>query len=171
MRLAIPILICMLATSCAPYGSYPPVEETASVTSMTFEPVPTVITTSIEWARNKETGIIAGSQFTFTLPSGSSQKSYEQIEQRMDGVSKGTDTTSSIGIKSVRVRGFDASVDISIPRAGGKQPLLYTITLKSSPFKEWRVTEERRWRFDQKALAESGRAMTSKNGLAEAESE
>ena len=171
MRLVIPTLIGVLAVGCAPYGSYPPVEETASLTDMTFEPVTSVITASIEWAKTKETGIIAEGPLTFTLPAGSSQKAYKQIEDRMDGAAEGSDDETSIAIKAIRVRGFEAAVDLSIPRSGSRAPLLYTINLKSMPFQSWKVIEERRWRFDQNALSTTDQPTPASSGLAEAESE
>ncbi|MCH2148319.1 MAG: hypothetical protein MK095_02675 [Phycisphaerales bacterium] len=171
MRFVIPTLVSVLAFGCAPYGSYPPVEKTASLTDMTFEPVPSIITTSIEWAKSKETGIVAEGPVTFTLPAGSSQESYEQIQERMNGTAQGSDDATSIAIKSVRVRGFEATVDLSIPRSSGRQPLLYTIQLKSMPFESWKVVEERRWRFSQDALTQSGKTATAPSDLAEAERE
>ena len=171
MRFVIPTLVSVLAFGCAPYGSYPPVEKTASLTDMTFEPVPSIITTSIEWAKSKETGIVAEGPVTFTLPAGSSQESYEQIQERMNGTAQGSDDATSIAIKSVRVRGFEATVDLSIPRSSGRQPLLYTIQLKSMPFESWKVVEERRWRFSQDALTQSSKTATAPSDLAEAERE
>ncbi len=148
MRLVIATALCALLAGCAPYGSYPPVEETASVTRLTFEPAPTIVTTSIEWAREKETGDVASSPIRFTLPVGSSAEAYEQIQDRIEGSTRGNPGEPAINVRSVRVRGFDATVDITVPR-DGQDPMLYTLTLKSKPFERWRVVAERRWRFSE----------------------
>ena len=153
MRLALILTACAILAGCAPYGSYPPVEETAAITRLTFEPGPTIVATSIEWARNKEAGDVASEPIRFTLPVGSSAAAYEKIEDRVAGSTRGNPGEQSIAVRSVRVRGFDATVDVTVPR-DGRPPLLYTLTLKSKPFEAWRVVAERRWRFSEKDLTD-----------------
>jgi len=153
MRLVLATTVCAILAGCAPYGSYPPVEETASVTRLTFEPAPTIVTTSIEWAREKEAGDVASEPIRFTLPVGSSAEAYEQIRERIDGSIRGNPGEKMINVRSVRVRGFDATVDITVPR-DGQDPMLYTLTLKSKPFQAWRVVAERRWRFSEDDMAD-----------------
>lgn len=153
MRLVLTTTVCAILAGCAPYGSYPPIEETASVTRLTFEPTPTIVATSIEWARGKETGDVAAGPIRFTLPIGSSAEAYEEIQERLDGSAPGNPGEQSIGVRSVRVRGFDATVDITVPR-DGRPPMLYTLTLKSKPFESWRVVAERRWRFSENDMAD-----------------
>jgi len=146
MRWTIVPVACALVAGCAPYSSYPPVEETSGLTHPTFEPVPTNNATAIEWGRAREQGQVAEAPLTFTLPRDSSTITYEKILDRLEGSRRGTGDEPAIAIRSVRVRGFDALVDISIPRDRG-EPLLYTLDLKSKPFQEWEVTAHRRWRF------------------------
>ena len=162
MRYATTALIIFILAGCSPYASYPPVENTAAVTDPTFEPVPTVIATALEWARVRESGSTADDALNFTLPAGSAERAYEKIEDRIPGAARATPGTPAIDIKSIRVRGFDATVDVTIPREG-RNPMLYTLTLKSMPFEQWKVIGERRWRFTQKALERSG-AWTSEQG-------
>ena len=79
MRLIPITLIAFMLAGCAPYASYPPIENTAAVTDPTFEPVPTVITTAIEWARARESSSNEEPTSAFLLPVGTSNKAYEQI--------------------------------------------------------------------------------------------
>ena len=162
MRHATTLMLTLILAGCAPYASYPPVEKTAAVTDLTFEPVPTVITTAIDWARARESGSDADGTLAFSLPVGSMDRAYTKIEDRLPGAARATPGEPAIGIKSVRVRGFDATVDVSVPREG-RNPMLYTLTLKSMPFEQWKVIGERRWRFTQQALERSN-AWTNEQG-------
>lgn len=146
MRWTIVPVACALVAGCAPYSSYPPVEETSGLTHPTFEPVPTIIASAIEWGRDREDGEIAEAPLVFALPRDSSDITYEKIEDRIEGSRRAAEDEPAIAIRSVRVRGFDALVDISVPRDRG-EPLLYTLDLKSKPFQGWEVVAHRRWRF------------------------
>ena len=165
MRLIPITLIAFMLAGCAPYASYPPIENTAAVTDPTFEPVPTVITKSIEWAQARESSSDAEPTSAFLLPVGTSNKAYAEIEERIPGTTRAAVNESAIGIKSVRVRGFHASVDVSVPREG-RSPMLYTLTLQSKPFEQWKVIDERRWRFTPQALERSS-AWTSEQNEAD----
>lgn len=152
MRFSSALLACALAAGCAPYSSYPPVEETSGLTHPTFEPVPTIIVKAIEWGREREKGEVAEAPLAFTLPSNSSEISYEKIEGRIEGSRRAEAGEQAIDIRSVRVRGFDATVDIAVPRDMG-DPILYSLSLKSMPFEKWKIVSERRWRFHEKDMA------------------
>ena len=89
MRLASIAFTVFMLAGCAPYASYPPIENTAAVTDPTFEPVPTVITTAIEWARARESSSNEEPTSAFLLPVGTSNKAYEQIEERIPGSGTG----------------------------------------------------------------------------------
>ena len=146
MRWIIVPVACALVAGCAPYSSYPPVEQTSGLTHSTFEPVPTIMVTSLEWARSMEEEDVAERPLAFTLPRDSSEGAYERVQKRIEGSHRAEGDEKAIAIRSIRVRGFDANVDISIPRDRG-EPLLYTLNLKSKPFQKWEVVGHRRWRF------------------------
>jgi len=146
MRWIIVPVACALVAGCAPYSSYPPVEQTSGLTHPNFEPVPTIVVTALEWGRERERGTIAEQPLAFTLPRDSSEATYSKIEENLEGSRRAKGDELAIAIRAVRVRGFDASVDISVPRDRG-EPLLYTIDLKSKPFQKWEVVAHRRWRF------------------------
>ncbi|MAB84003.1 MAG: hypothetical protein CMJ24_11320 [Phycisphaerae bacterium] len=152
MRWIIVPVACMLLAGCAPYSSYPPVEETSGLSHPTFEPVPTIIVAAIEWGRSREQGETAEAPLSFVLPRDSSDKTYEKIEKRIEGSERASSDRDGIAIRSVRIRGFDASVDVSVPRDRG-EPILYTIDLKSKPFQKWEVVAHRRWRFHETDIA------------------
>ena len=152
MRWIIVPVACALVAGCAPYSSYPPVEETSGLTHPTFEPVPTIIATAIEWGRERERGAVAEGPLGFMLPRDSSEITYEKIEKRLEGSQRASEGEAAIAVRSVRVRGFDATVDVSVPREQG-EPLLYTLNLKSKPFQKWEVTSHRRWRFHETDIA------------------
>lgn len=152
MRWIIVPVACALVAGCAPYSSYPPVEETSGFTHPNFEPVPTIVVTALEWGRDRERGEIAEQPLAFSLPRDSSDTTYEKITQKIEGSRRAEGDEPAIAIRSVRVRGFDAFVDIAVPRDRG-EPLLYTLDLKSKPFQKWEVVAHRRWRFHETDIA------------------
>ena len=152
MRWIIVPVACALVAGCAPYSSYPPVEKTSGLTHTSFEPVPTIMVTALEWGRGMETGIVSEEPLAFTLPRDSSEGTYLKIEKKIEGSRRAEDGQPAIAIRSVRVRGFDADVDISVPRDRG-EPILYTVNLKSKPFQQWEVVGHRRWRFHETDIA------------------
>ncbi|MEE2718584.1 MAG: hypothetical protein VX727_02235 [Planctomycetota bacterium] len=152
MRWIIVPVACALVAGCAPYSSYPPVERTSGLTHSSFEPVPTIMVTSLEWARSMETGAVAERPLAFTLPRDSSDGAYRRVQKKIEGSHRAEAGEAAVAIRSVRVRGFDATVDISIPRDRG-EPILYTLDLKSKPFQNWEVVGHRRWRFHETDIA------------------
>jgi hypothetical protein len=136
----------MLFAGCSPWATYPPVEvgPATMVTRPTFEPVPTVMSLAIKYARKE---YAPGQDLALNLPAGADWQTYEKVFERLDGGGRPMLQAgeAAIHIVEVRARAFEAEVDLIYPRTGGpNQPA--TLFMHRG-FNDWEVTKTRLWQI------------------------
>ncbi|MDG2095483.1 MAG: hypothetical protein P8J89_09470 [Phycisphaerales bacterium] len=154
MRLfSILMLMSLLMAGCANYASYPSLEGKQRADGPISAPVPEVIATAIEWCVAREDFREQEKPVVFQLPSGMDESAHEAVVREL-GKSNLNSTVSSadgIVIRSVRLFGLKAMVDMSVPRNYGNDQLV-TLELQSYAFQPWRVVAANRWRFNEEQL-------------------
>lgn len=150
------IVVASLAAGCANYASYPPLEGDPSAAEATSSPAPEVIATAIEWCVTREDFSEQQAPVDFQLPTGMNETTHEAvIEQLKDGgLDSQPASTGGIEVRSVRIFGLKAMVDLSVPRNGGPNQLV-TLELRTYPFQSWRVIGANRWRFNEDHIRQS----------------
>ena len=68
-----------------------------------------------------------------------------------NGLETDLSRTDGIEIRSVRMFGLKAMVDMTVPR-GALPPQLVTLELQSYVFQPWHVVGSNRWRFNEEQL-------------------
>ncbi len=136
--------VALVFSSCSPVATYPPIEiDTAvSFSNSSYEPVPTILVTTIEYAHDHYGGI---ESVVYNLPKGMSSETYDIVTSRV-AKSKPLENAGeqAYHITELRVRGLKAEADIVFPRAGGGNETA-TLYLSKSFTNPWRVNRERIW--------------------------
>jgi hypothetical protein len=136
----------MLFAGCSPWATYPPVEVAPAtmVTRPTFEPVPTVMTLAIKYARSE---YASGQDLAVNLPLGADWQTYEKVFERLDGGGRPMmqPGEAAIHIVEVRARAFEAEVDLVYPRPGGPNQLVTLFMHRG--FNDWEVKNTRQWQI------------------------
>ena len=154
MRLfSILMLMSLLMAGCANYASYPPLEGKQRADGPISAPVPEVIATAIEWCVAREDFREQQKPVVFQLPSGMDESAHEAVarELRKSNLNSTMSSADGIVIRSVRLFGLKAMVDMSVPRNYGNDQLV-TLELQSYAFQPWRVVAANRWRFNEEQL-------------------
>jgi len=137
------VLIASLA-SCSPIATYPPIEVDSAVTfsNSTYEPIPTVLVTSIEHARDHLGGVGA---VVYNLPEGMTSETYGIVTSRIEN-SRHMQNAEELAyhITQLRVRGLRAEADVVYPVGGGKYKTA-TVYLTKSMVDPWTVERTRVW--------------------------
>ena len=137
------VLIASLA-HCSPVATYPPIEVDSAVTfsNSTYEPVPTVLVTSIEYARDHFGGIDA---VVYNLPQGMTGETYDIVTSRIENSRPMQNAEEpAYHITQLRVRGLRAEADVVYPVGGGGYKTA-TIYLTKSIAVPWTVKRARVW--------------------------
>ena len=154
MRLfSILTLTSLLAEGCANYASYPVLEGKQRADGPISAPVPEVVATAIEWCVAREDFREQQKPVVFKLPAGMDESAHEAVAKqlRRSNLNSSTSTENGIVIRSVRLFGLKAMVDMSVPRQYGNDQLV-TLELQSYAFQPWRVVAANRWRFNEEQL-------------------
>ena len=150
------LVAAFLLAGCANYSSFPPLEGQESSADATQAPVPEVIATAIEWCVAREDYRVQEQPVDFALPAGMPAETHDAVSTQLveDGFPRGLDaseSTNPIRVRSVRLFGLKAMVDLSVPRSNGFEQLV-TLELRSYPFQSWYVVAANRWRFNEDQL-------------------
>tara|TARA_Y100000589_G_scaffold289134_2_gene291058 strand:+ start:3028 stop:3540 length:513 start_codon:yes stop_codon:yes gene_type:complete len=147
------MIMSLLAAGCANYGSYPPLEGKVTADESIKAPVPEVIATAIEWCVAREDFREQQKPIVFQLPVGMNEEAHQAVAEQLKQSNLNTSTTTENGImiRSVRLFGLKAMVDMSVPRTYGSDQLV-TLELQSYAFQPWRVVGANRWRFNEEQL-------------------
>ena len=147
------ILTFVAAAGCANYASYPPLEGEASIDQATQAPIPEVIATAIEWCVAREDFRSQQEPVIFSLPASMGDDAHAAVAEQLNSNGLETDPsrTDGIEIRSVRMFGLKAMVDMTVPR-GTLPPQLVTLELQSYVFQPWHVSGSNRWRFNEDQL-------------------
>ncbi len=142
------IALLSIATlgGCSSWSTYPPVETAVvrSISSPTLEPVPTLMTRSVDWARDNNPHLMP---LVFNLPEGTPADVYAIVMKRNgEGVPMTQPGQRAVHVTNVRVRGGDAEVDVVIPREDGIHELI-TLQFERPIFERWDVHGTRHWRI------------------------
>lgn len=150
------MLLSLLTAGCANYASYPSMEGKQSVDESIKAPVPEVIATAIEWCVAREDFRDQQKPVIFHLPNGMNDSAHEAVAKQLEqsNLNSSVSTDNGITIRSVRIYGLKAMVDMSVPRKYGKDQLV-TLELQSYAFQPWRVVGANRWRFNEEQLKRS----------------
>ena len=135
--------VALIMSYCSPVATYPPIEVESAVifSNANFEPVPTILVTTIEYAHDHFGGL---ETVVYNLPVGVGSETYDIVTSRVKGAKPLQENgQQAYHITELRVRGFKAEANITFPGAGGyESATLYLSKTLSSP---WKVTRERVW--------------------------
>lgn len=147
------ILVSLAATGCANYASYPPLEGEASIDQATHAPIPEVIATAIEWCVAREDFRSQQEPVIFSLPASMGDAAHAAVAEqlKLNGLETDASRADGIEIRSVRMFGLKAMVDMTVPR-GTSPAQLVTLELQSYVFQPWHVVASNRWRFNEEQL-------------------
>ena len=135
-------LLAALTAGCQQYATYPPVEITAKLQRPAAEPVPTIIATSVQYARDN---FVASKTLPINLPEGVPPSVYDKVFTHLGGGQPlQSPEEEAIHITEIRTRGMDAQVDMTYPRTDGLYQLV-TLTLQHSLMQKWHVKSMRKW--------------------------
>lgn len=144
MRLVLLIVLAASLAHCSPVATYPPIEVDSAVTfsNSTYEPVPTVLVTSIEYARDHFGGSDA---VVYNLPEGMTAETYDIVTSRVEN-SRPMQNMEEVAyhITQLRVRGLRAEADVVYPAGGGEYQTA-TMYLSKSIADPWTVKRARVW--------------------------
>ena len=144
MKYLLLLVLTTIFTNCSPLATYPPVEinAIAALANSSYEPIPTVIVTTIEYASTHFGGI---EETVYNLPEGVSSRTYEIVGSRIpDARPVKRKGEPAYYITELRVRGLRAQAEILFPRAGGGYETA-TLYLSKSFTGPWKVNRERIW--------------------------
>jgi hypothetical protein len=139
----LPLTLILMVASCSPIATYPPIEVSSAVvfSNSSNEPVPTILVTTIEYARDHFGGI---ETVVYNLPDGISSETYDLVTMRVDGAMPMQEKDEqAYHITELRVRGLRAEADVVFPSAGGYETA--TLYLTKSLGNPWGVVRERIW--------------------------
>jgi hypothetical protein len=128
---------------CSPIATYPPIEVDPAVvfSNANHEPVPTLLVTIIEYARDHFGGL---ETVVYNLPDGIGGETYDVVTSRLSGAKPmQNDGELAYHITELRVRGFRAEASVTFPRGGGYETA--TLYLSKSLSRPWVVMRERVW--------------------------
>ena len=154
MTLFLSLALAFTAGGCSNYASFPPLEGDSPAAKASHAPVPEVVATAIEWCVAREDYKQQEKPIEFQLPSGMTQDAHDEVISWLEKSGWSTSSESndnSIEIRSVRLFGLKAMVDLSVPRGSGPRQLV-TLELQSYPFQNWQVIGANRWRFNEEQL-------------------
>lgn len=154
------LISAVFVAGCVNYAAYPPLEGQATMTETLEAPVPEVIATAIEWCVAREDYRSQQEPVVFSLPPSMGAAAHEAVAEQLkaDGLQGDPSTADGIAIRSVRLFGLKAMVDLSVPR-GSTPRQLVTLELRSYPFQSWHVVSSNRWRFNEEQLQRSSTDM------------
>ncbi len=144
MKYILTLIVISTLSCCSPIATYPPIEVDSAVvfSNSSYEPVPTILVTTIDYAHNHYGGM---ETVVYNLPEGMSGETYDIVSARVAGSAPlQNNGERAYHITELRVRGLKAEADIIIPRAGGgyETATLYLSKTLSHP---WEVNRERIW--------------------------
>ena len=154
MTLILSLAVFTAAGGCSNYASFPPLEGDSQIAEASNAPVPEVIATAIEWCVAREDYTQQEMPIEFQLPVGMNPDTHEEVVHWLEKSGWNTNSESndnSIEIRSVRLFGLKAMVDLSVPQGIGPRQLV-TLELQSYPFQNWQVIAANRWRFNEEQL-------------------
>jgi len=135
--------VTLIMSCCSPIATYPPIEVGSAVafSNANFEPVPTILVTTIEYAREHFGGL---ETIVYNLPVGMGCETYDIVTSRVKSAKPLQENgQQAYHITELRVRGFKAVANITFPGAGGYETAtLYLSKTLSGP---WEVTRDRVW--------------------------
>ena len=147
-------LAFLLIAGCANYSSFPPLDGGSPSAKATDAPIPEVVATSIEWCLAREDYRVAETPVVFSLPESMGDEAHERVAENLRDSGyqvMPVGEESGIEVRSVRLFGLDAAVDLSVPRGTNPRQLV-TLDLHSYPFQQWTVISANRWRFNESQL-------------------
>ena len=143
MRYLLLTVLVVIMECCSPLATYPPIEVDPAVafSSANFEPVPTLLVTTIEYARDHFGGLDA---VVYNLPVGMGGEIYDVVTSRISMAKPmQSDGELAYHITELRVRGFKAEASITFHRGDGYETA--TLYLAKSLSRPWAVIRERVW--------------------------
>ena len=152
--LILSLALVAMASGCSSYASFPPLEGDTSAAQTSHAPVPEVVATAIEWCVAREDYRQQEKPIQFQLPLGMTEDAHDEISTWLEKAGWSTSSESSdrsIKIRSIRLFGLKAMVDLSVPRGSGPDQLV-TLELQSYAFQNWQVIAANRWRFNEDQL-------------------
>jgi len=144
MKYLLTLIVVSFLSCCSPIATYPPVEVSTAVSfsNSSYEPVPTILVTTIEYAHNHYGGM---ETVVYNLPEGMLGETYDIVSARVsDSAPLQNEGEQAYHITELRVRGLRAEADIIFPRAGGGYETA-TLYLSKSFSNPWQVNRERIW--------------------------
>ena len=140
------LFVLLLSISgCTSWSTYPPVEITGRLTNPSFEPMPTLMTESIRFARSHYGK--GEEDFAINLPEGVPHEIYTRVIRKLGGGHPQTDPAElTYHILELRIRGIEAEVDLVYPRSGSIYELV-TISFSRRLVEGWVVLSSRLWRI------------------------
>ncbi len=144
MKYLLTLIVISILCCCSPIATYPPIEVDSAVSfsNSSYEPVPTILVTTIEYAHNRYGGMETA---VYNLPEGMVGETYDIVTARVaDSAPLQIEGDQAYHITELRVRGLKAEADITFPRAGGGYETA-TLYLSKSLSNPWKVNRERIW--------------------------
>lgn len=136
--------MALLATGCAPWATYPPVEHTARLVDPAFEPMPTLMADAVRYADETYNAM---DEPVFNLPEGVKPRVYDLVIRKLGrGRPMMAGDTRAYHITAIRTRGPEAEVDVVAPRADGLYELV-TLHFKEKFGKGYQIASTRQWRL------------------------
>lgn len=137
--------LSIVLTGCTPWATYPPVEGAVELSEPTLEPIPTLMSKAIVFAREHyapDHGLV------INLPPDAPATAYLAVIKHLGGGRPmDLEDESAFHVRTVRVRGLDAEVELIYPRMGRVHELV-TIRFKKKVLGEYAVTSTRLWRYE-----------------------
>jgi len=143
---SIALLLVMLAAlpACTPWATYPKAEGgSVNLGGPGMEPIPTLETEAIRYAHGRWGG---ATEPVINLPPGTPSTVYDLVIKRLGkGRPMREAGEPAFEVREIRVRGFDAEVDLVYPGAEGFHQLA-TVNFKRDALGHFTATDARIWR-------------------------
>lgn len=140
------VAVLIAIAGCAPWSSYPPIENGGSILNPRFEPVPTLLSKSIRYV-HQNYGLEGA--YSFALPVGMPESLPGTLTSRLgpDATHTENPVTADYRVLQVRARGSEGEVDLTYRRADGLEQMV-TVTLeKPLPLEPYRIVHAKSWRI------------------------
>lgn len=114
---ALAVAGALMAGSCAPFATYPPIEGARSIDNPAYEPVPSIMAAAIQHVHARFGG---EREYFINLPAGCPAKVYDLVIRKLGAGAPMTQHDQwTYHVTQVRSRAMNAECDLVFPRAGG----------------------------------------------------
>jgi hypothetical protein len=131
-----------LASACAPFATYPPIDGAVGIDNPAYEPVPTIMADSFRYVHDRYNA--GHDSYAVNLPPGTPSKVYDKVLLKLGAGEPMTDSSQwGYHLVELRSRGLSAEADFVVPRQGAPHAMV-TLHLEKQ-FNNYSVKSAKVW--------------------------